>query len=134
MTSLLDDWKWGGGTKISYEVTKVSEKKKIWRNEKTIKLIKGSKLPKKVRTSMFKQRRQSKIVRLVLRIKAFLREKKQWKCDRGLQLWNDTDNANNTQIMTIWIQYLGTWILEWNILKQVDYMYLDNFMNKLNGN
>lgn len=86
MTSLLDDRKWGGGgTKISYEVTKVSEKKKIWRNEKTIKLIKGSKLPKKVRTSMFKQRRQSKIVRLVLRIKAFLREKKQRKCDRGLQ-------------------------------------------------
>lgn len=28
----------GGGTKKSYEVTKVSKKKKIWRNEKTIKL------------------------------------------------------------------------------------------------
>lgn len=77
MTSLLGDRKWGGGTKKSYEVTKVSEKKKIWRNEKTIKLIKGSKLPKKFRRTMFKQRRQSKIVRLVLRIKAFLREKKQ---------------------------------------------------------
>lgn len=36
--------------------------------------------------------------------------------------------------MTIWVQYLGTWILEWKILKQVDNMYLDNFMNKLNGN
>lgn len=38
----------GGGIKISYEVIKVLEKKKIWRNEKMIKLIKGSKLLKKV--------------------------------------------------------------------------------------
>lgn len=68
----------GGGYKKSYEVTKVSKKKKIWRNEKTIK-TKGSKLPKRVRSSMFKQRRQSKIVRLVLRIKAFLRRKKTMK-------------------------------------------------------
>lgn len=28
----------GGGTKKGYEITKVSKNKKIWRNEKTIKL------------------------------------------------------------------------------------------------
>lgn len=66
----------GGGVQKKLRNNKSVKEEKDMEKRKTIK-TKGSKLPKRVRSSMFKQRRQSKKVRLVLRIKAFLRRNKQ---------------------------------------------------------
>lgn len=66
----------GGGLQKKLRNNKRVKEEKDMEKRKTIK-TKGSKSPKRVRSSMFKQRRQSEIVRLVLRIKAFLRRNKQ---------------------------------------------------------